>query len=82
MKSKRCAKVGDIIVLIPQRYVSDEVWIESISNNQIAEKFPSGSFAILVKKRKTSAVVMAETGFLGWVYDDEWQILSSPKGDS
>ena len=82
MKSKRGAKAGDIIELVPQRYISDEVWVESISNDQIAEKFPSGSFAILFRKRKSSAVIMTESGFIGWVYNDEWQTLSTQKGDS
>jgi hypothetical protein len=72
MKNKRSVKLGDIIVLVPQKYISEEVWIESINDDKVAEKVPAGSFAILVEKRKDSAVVMAETGFLGWVFNDEW----------
>ena len=73
MKGQRGAKKGDIIELIPQKYVSDEVWVESIIDDQFAVKFSRGSLAILVERKKDHAVVMTDTGFLGWVYDDEWR---------
>lgn len=82
MRGKRGVKQGDIIELVPQRYVSEEVWVESITDNQHAEKFTAGSLAILIKKRKGSIVIMTKTGMLGWVYDDEWRIPVLAKGDS
>lgn len=75
MKGKRGTKKGDIIALTPQRFVSEYVWVESISDSKIAEKMCSGSFAIFVGKRKNGIVVMTETGLLGWIYNDEWQPL-------
>lgn len=80
---RRGAKQGDIIELVPQRYVSEEVWVESITDNLLAEKYASGSFAIFIKKRKEGGVVvMTESGLLGWVYDDEWRTPILVKGDS
>lgn len=73
MNSQRRAKIGDIIELVPQKYVSDEVWVESLTDNQFAVKFQSGSLAILVEKRRDAVVVMTETGFTGWVFNDEWR---------
>lgn len=64
---------GDIVELFPLRHASDSVIVESLRSKDVFEEVPAGSLAILVKKRKDDAIVMTSSGFLGWVYDDEWQ---------
>ena len=73
-KDKRMgAQPGDIVELFPLRHASETITVESLRSKDIFEEVPAGSLAILVKKRKDDAVVMTSSGFLGWVYDDEWQ---------
>lgn len=67
------AQPGDIIELFPFRYALETITVESLRDKEIFEEVPAGSLAILVKKRKDDAIVMTASGFLGWVYDDEWQ---------
>lgn len=67
------AQPGDIVELFPLRYTSETITVESLRDKDIFEEIPAGSLAILVKKRKDDAIVMTSSGFLGWVYDDEWQ---------
>ena len=67
------AQPGDIVELFPLRYTSETITVESLRSKDIFEEVPAGSLAILVKKRKDTAIVMTSSGLLGWVYDDEWQ---------
>ena len=67
------AQSGDIVELFPLRYTSETIIVESLRSKDIFEEVSAGSLAILIKKRKDDAIVMTSSGFLGWVYDDEWQ---------
>jgi len=72
-KKKMRAQPGDIVELFPIRYGSENITVESLSDEDVFEEVRAGSLAILVKKRKEDTIVMTSSGFLGWVYDDEWQ---------
>ena len=48
------------------------ILVESPNDREVFEELTVGSLAILIEKRKDSATVMTSSGFLGWVYNDEW----------
>ena len=69
---KNTSKKGDLIVLISPSYTMNTILVESPSDREVFEELTVGSLAILIEKRKDSATVMTSSGFLGWVYNDEW----------
>lgn len=67
------AQPGDIVELFPLRYTSEIIIVESLRDKDMFEEVNAGSLAILIEKKKEDAIVMTSSGFLGWVYNDEWQ---------
>jgi hypothetical protein len=66
-------KSGDIIEICSLKYHADTVTVESLSNQDVYEDIQIGTLAIFLKKTENGANVMLNSGFIGWVFDDEWQ---------
>lgn len=69
---KNASKKGDLIVLVSPSYITNTILVESPGDREVFEELTVGSLAILIEKRKDITTVMTSSGFLGWVYNDEW----------